>query len=134
MQRADNVEQTHNEDRHTLVISCPDDRGLVAAVAACVARHGGTLTEANNHTDTQQRWFFMRNVIAGAPRFNADAFTGAFTELAKLHDMHWTLSEDSRSQRVVILAKPGIPLPRRSSLSLEKRRTALQHTLRDLQS
>ena len=47
----------------TLVISCPDKVGIVAAVSKFVAQRQGSLIESNHHTDIEQDWFFMRNVI-----------------------------------------------------------------------
>ena len=49
---------------YTLVVSCPDKVGIVAAVSRFVADRGGSLTESNHHTDVEQGWFFMRNVIS----------------------------------------------------------------------
>lgn len=89
---------------HTLVISCPDDRGLVAAVSGCVAEHGGTLIESHNHTDHGQGWFFMRNVIGGSAEFDRSAFETAFAAIADAHRMRWQLSDNATPERVVILA------------------------------
>jgi formyltetrahydrofolate deformylase len=89
---------------YTLVIACPDDRGLVAAVSGCVADHQGTLVESHNHTDHQQGWFFMRNVIGGDTDFDRDAFESAFTAIADAHGMHWQLWDNNVPERVVILA------------------------------
>jgi formyltetrahydrofolate deformylase len=94
----------NSEPRHTLVISCPDGPGLVAAVASSVARHGGTLTESHNHTDHQHQWFFMRNVIGGAPAFDGDAFCAEFKSIAAEHSMEWSLVNNQQQERVVILA------------------------------
>lgn len=92
------------DTQHLLVISCPDRPGLVAAVAGSIAEHGGTLVESHNHTDRQQRWFFMRNVIGGTPAFPHAAFSEAFAELARAHDMRWSLTDRRQPQRVVVLA------------------------------
>ncbi|GAB5413034.1 MAG: formyltetrahydrofolate deformylase [Congregibacter sp.] len=96
--------QTHSPKHHTIVISCADRPGLVAAVSGCAARHGGTLVESHNHTDQQQRWFFMRNVVTGAPDFDCEAFKAEFEELANDNGMVWALSNSDAPQRVVILA------------------------------
>ena len=95
---------TQDHPSHTLVISCPDDRGLVAAVSTCVAQHGGTLVESHNHTDHRQRWFFMRNVIEGGADFDRDAFLAAFEGIAAQHAMQWRLHDNAVPERVVILA------------------------------
>lgn len=89
--------------QHTIVISCADKPGLVAAVSGCVAKHGGTLLESHNHTDQQQSWFFMRNVIGGSD-FDCVAFETEFRELASEHNMVWKLSNSDTAERVVILA------------------------------
>lgn len=89
---------------YTLVVSCADKPGLVAAVASSVARHGGTLMESHNHTDAQHSWFFMRNVIGGAPEFDREAFCAEFSSLASDASMEWKLLDNAVQERVVILA------------------------------
>ncbi len=98
------MQSSESSGLHTLVISCPDRPGLVAAVAGSVARHGGTLTESHNHTDLQHRWFFMRNVIGGAPEFDRDGFCKEFQAIASEHSMEWSMNDNSDRERVVILA------------------------------
>jgi len=98
------MDQNADSSTHTLVISCPDAPGLVAAVSGCVATHGGTLIESHNHTDTRQQWFFMRNVIAGAPQFHDAAFATAFAAIAEQHDMDWKLVDNQTPERVILLA------------------------------
>ncbi len=88
----------------TLVTTCPDQPGLVAAVATEIARHGGTLLESHNHTDHQHAWFFMRNVIEGTPDFDEARFRNDFTQLAAARDMEWSLTDNRVPERVVILA------------------------------
>jgi formyltetrahydrofolate deformylase len=45
-----------------LLLSCPDRRGLVAAVAEFVAGHGGNVLHADQHIDVvgDRSWFFQR--------------------------------------------------------------------------
>ena len=43
-----------------LLISCPDARGIIAAVAGFIADHNGNILEADQHTDPQHGEFFMR--------------------------------------------------------------------------
>ncbi|MCB1695470.1 MAG: formyltetrahydrofolate deformylase [Halioglobus sp.] len=90
---------------YTLVISCPDKVGIVAAVSRFVADRGGSLTESNHHTDVQQGWFFMRNVIsAKSLNVSLAAFREEFVPLAREHEMDWTLRDNNELQRVVLLA------------------------------
>ena len=90
---------------YTLVISCPDKVGIVAAVSQFVADRGGSLLESNHHTDVAQGWFFMRNVIsASSLEVSAAQFREAFAPLAAELDMQWSLRDNSEAQRLVILA------------------------------
>ena len=58
------MNDVHRLPSYTLVISCPDKVGIVAAVSQFVAQHRGSLLESNHHTDVEQGWFYMRNVIS----------------------------------------------------------------------
>ncbi len=90
---------------YTLVISCPDKVGIVAAVSRFVADRGGSLTESNHHTDVEQGWFFMRNVIsAKSLTIDLKQFREQFAPLATEHEMHWTVRDNTELQRVVLLA------------------------------
>ncbi len=95
---------SENLPKQTLVISCPDRPGLVAAVAGCIADHGGTLLESHNHTDQQHQWFFMRNEIGGTPAFDVERFSKTFGDLAAEKDMEWSIHGSDVPERVVILA------------------------------
>lgn len=96
---------TPKPNLYTLVISCPDQVGLVAAVSAFVAEHRGSLVESNNHTDVPQKWFFMRNVIdASAMDLDLRALQEAFAPLAERYNMEWYLRDNQSRRRVVILA------------------------------
>ncbi|MEH6517233.1 MAG: formyltetrahydrofolate deformylase [Halioglobus sp.] len=90
---------------HTLVMSCPDQVGIVAAVSAFVAERGGSLLESNHHTDVEEGWFYMRNVIsAESLTLSPEQFRTQFEPLAARFDMHWYLRDNAKLQRVVILA------------------------------
>src|SRR3954463_13926342 len=43
-----------------LLISCPDQRGLVAAVSEFVYKNGGNIVHAEQHVDVQENIFFHR--------------------------------------------------------------------------
>ncbi|MEM8489534.1 MAG: formyltetrahydrofolate deformylase [Pseudomonadota bacterium] len=98
------VNDDARETTHTLVVSSPDRSGLVAGVSRAIADHGGTIVESHNHTDTEERWFFMRNVIAGAPQFDHDGFRRAFTAISQELTLDWTLYDNAVPSRVAILA------------------------------
>ena len=43
----------------TLLLSCSDATGIVAAVAAFVSDHGGNIIHADQHTDVEEAWFCL---------------------------------------------------------------------------
>lgn len=89
----------------TLVVSCPDQVGIVAAVSNFVAQRQGSLIESNHHTDIEQDWFFMRNVInVDDLAVTLDTFREEFEALAQQFDMQWYLRDNQVLQKVVIMA------------------------------
>lgn len=75
-----------------LLISCPDQRGLVATVTDFLYRNGGNVLHLDQHVDAQENVFFMRvewslNGFA-IPRADIDA---AFGEIGRALQMKWSL-------------------------------------------
>lgn len=94
-----------NRASYTLVISCPDKVGIVAAVSQFVALRSGSLVESNHHTDVEQGWFYMRNVIiADSLAVSLQQFREEFTALADEFSMQWHVRDNNELQRVVIMA------------------------------
>lgn len=88
-----------------LVIDCPDQVGLVAAVSQFLADHQATIVEANHHTDTQLGQFFMRHEIkADTLNLSLDNFKQAFEGLATRFSMNWKISDSLQKQKVALLA------------------------------
>ena len=99
------MNDTQRMSSYTLVISCPDTVGIVAAASRFVADHGGSLLESNHHTDVEQGWFYMRNVIsAESLNVSLEQFREEFAPLAAEFDMRWHLRDNAELQRVVVLA------------------------------
>ena len=93
------------EHSYRLVIACPDSVGIVAKVSAFIASHGGSLLEANYHTDHQVGQFFMRNEInAKTLKISFEDFKKEFDVIAKEYQMSWYLRDSSIPQNIAILA------------------------------
>ncbi len=92
-------------DTVRLLISCPDARGLIAAVANFVALHSGNILDADQHTDADRGQFFMRIEIDRAGfGLSAKTFAGAWQPLADRFSMKWRVHWGDRRKRMVILA------------------------------
>jgi formyltetrahydrofolate deformylase len=88
-----------------LLVSCPDQPGIVAAVASFVASHGGNVIDLQQHTDHTDAAFFQR-VEFELDRFDlarAD-IAAAFAPVADRYDMRWSLRFSDERLRVGILA------------------------------
>jgi len=88
-----------------LVIDCPDQVGLVAAVSQFLAEQNATIVEANHHTDQQTGRFFMRHEIkAESITMSIESVKVAFEPIAEKFQMSWKIADSSVKQKVVMLA------------------------------
>src|SRR5580704_8796557 len=88
-------------DTAVLLIDCPDQRGLVAAVASLLFRHGANITHADQHQDHEAGLFFMR-VEWALDGFNVEGFRAAFAPAATELKMTWRLEISTEEPRVAI--------------------------------
>ncbi|GED21956.1 formyltetrahydrofolate deformylase [Halomonas halmophila] len=90
--------------RYRLVISCPDQLGIVAGVSSFITGHGGSITEASQHSDLETGRFFMRYEIrADSLGMTADSMRDAFLPIAQEFDMHWALTDTRQRRRMVLM-------------------------------
>lgn len=87
-----------------LLISCPDARGIIAAVAGFVAEHKGNILEADQHSDPRRGEFFMRvEVELESFRLDRHTFTRAWSAMAAKYAMRWRVYWGNETKRMVIL-------------------------------
>ncbi len=87
-----------------LLITAPDRPGLVAAIAGFVATHGGSIVDADQHTDEGAGTFFQRI------EFRVDGFDldreqlpAALLPITEPLDMRWQLRYSDEVRRIGIL-------------------------------
>jgi formyltetrahydrofolate hydrolase len=51
---------TASPETATLLVSCPDRRGIVAALAQVLHGHGANILDSDQHTDSEAGIFFQR--------------------------------------------------------------------------
>src|SRR5450755_3412126 len=88
-----------------LLITCPDRKGLVAAVASLLYRYGANITHADQHQDHEAGLFFMRvewTLNDAGAGFDLDAFRAEFSGTAAELKMRWELKSVSEVPRVAI--------------------------------
>jgi len=86
-----------------LLLSCPDQKGLVAAIANFLLTYNANILHADQHQDAEKRLFLMR-VEWDLEGFSLplENFAAAFAPIAAKYQMDWKLSESGRKQRMAI--------------------------------
>ena len=91
------------QDTAVLLVSCPDRRGLVAALAQVLHGHGANILDADQHTDPVASQFFQRI------RFDLEgmltdrvSLERGIREVAERFGMRWQLAYAAARKRVAI--------------------------------
>ncbi len=87
----------------TLLISCPDRPGLVAAVTQFLAAHQGNILHLDQHVDSQADTFFMR-VEWDMTRFDLtwEGLQTAFAAVAEPFAMRWRIARGDETPRMAV--------------------------------
>jgi formyltetrahydrofolate deformylase len=87
----------------TLLVSCPDRRGLVAALAQLLYGHGANILDADQHTDAMAGMFFQR-IRFDISEMHTDRRTleQAIGEVAGRFSMDWSLRYAAKRKRMAI--------------------------------
>lgn len=94
----------HHERSAVLLISCPDRKGLVAAISDFVFRHNGNILHADEHRDAESGLFLMR--VEFDPTdidVSIDELLLQFEKMAAGYDMQWRFADNTRRPRMAIL-------------------------------
>jgi formyltetrahydrofolate deformylase len=89
---------------YILVLSCPNQPGIVARVSSHIFELGGNITEAHQFDDTETGRFFMRIAFDAADLASAADLAERFQPIAAHYDMQWTVRRRQDLHKVVILA------------------------------
>jgi len=87
-----------------LLLTCPDRKGVVAAIADFIYRHNGNILHADEHGDLDSGMFQMRGEFDPAD-FSIDLaeFSKPFSPIAEKFEMNWRLAQSSYRPRMIIL-------------------------------
>jgi formyltetrahydrofolate deformylase len=87
----------------TLLVSCPDRRGLVAALAQLLYGHGANILDADQHTDAVAQQFFQRiRFDLSEMRTDRVALEQAIGEVADRFQMEWSLRYAADRKRMAV--------------------------------
>ena len=89
----------------TLLVSCPDQRGIVAALAQVLYGHGANILDADQHTDPVEEHFFQR-IRFDLTNLHTDrvSLERGIHEVGEKFDMDVRLSYAEKRKRVAIFA------------------------------
>ena len=89
----------------TLLVSCRDRTGLVAALSRFVFDNGGNIVDADQHADLETGVFFMRLVWSlEAFKLARPEMHAAIADLAARFDLTWELTYSDIRPRVAVFA------------------------------
>ncbi|MET0388634.1 MAG: formyltetrahydrofolate deformylase [Polyangiales bacterium] len=93
-----------SDQRATILVSCPDRRGLVAALAQLLYGHGINILDADQHNDPTHNQFFQR-IHVDLTDMHADRITleRAVAEVAARFQMRYRIAYGDHKKRVAIL-------------------------------
>ncbi|KFI04455.1 formyltetrahydrofolate deformylase [Bacillus spizizenii] len=93
-----------NEDKGRLLVSCPDQPGIVSAVSAFLFEQSANIIESNQYTtDPEGGRFFLRiEFDCEGIREKKETLQDAFASVAETFDMTWSLTLASELKRVAI--------------------------------
>jgi formyltetrahydrofolate deformylase len=96
---------THRDDAKTatLLVHCPDRRGIVAALAQLLYGHGANILDADQHTDSAAGQFFQR-IRFDLSEIHTDRLTleNAIRETAERFAMRWRIAYADARKRVAV--------------------------------
>ena len=90
-------------DTATLLISCPDNRGIVAEVTHFIFTYSGNILHSDQHNDDETGTFFMRiewDLVDFTIR--KDKLAAAFEPIAEKFGMEWQLEFSTRVSRMAL--------------------------------
>lgn len=87
----------------TLILSCPDQKGLVARIAQFIFQRGGNIIDLDEHVDKEEKMFFIR-VEWDMNDFNITSteFEDEFRLFGNELNAQWEVKYSSQKSRVAI--------------------------------
>jgi formyltetrahydrofolate deformylase len=93
-----------NPNTATLLIDCPDRKGIVVSIINFLVReYDVNILNADQHQDVEANLFFMRvEFSTDAPAFSEAAFRTAFAPIAEEFRMNWRIELAEATQNVAL--------------------------------
>ena len=95
---------TDTPAENVLILSCPDQRGIVATVTALLFEHGANIEESQQFDDVRTDQFFMRirfSVELGGP--STERWRRLFVPVATAYGMEWSIRDAATPYRTLVM-------------------------------
>jgi formyltetrahydrofolate deformylase len=97
-------ELTAVNSENVLILSCPDQRGIVATVTALLFEHGANIEESQQFQDPRTDQFFMRiRFSVKTDGAAAQAWRDLFAPVATAYGMDWSVRDASTPYRGLVM-------------------------------
>ncbi|MCK1796721.1 formyltetrahydrofolate deformylase [Streptomyces sp. XM4193] len=100
---ADQVVQTEHTDQYVLILSCPDRKGIVHAVASYLLMTGCNIEDSQQFGDHDTGLFFMRVHFSAEEPVTLEKLRASFAAIGDSFQMDWQLHRADRRMRVVLM-------------------------------
>ncbi|MBA2175470.1 formyltetrahydrofolate deformylase [Halobacillus locisalis] len=99
-----------NKNRARLLVSCPDQPGIVSTISTLLFNHQANIVESSQYTtDPSDGRFFLRIVFESEHlQENEEQIRSSIKEVAERFDMKWTLSFLYQLKKTAIFASKDI--------------------------
>lgn len=88
----------------TLLVTCPDQKGIVAAIANFLYQHHANILHADQHQDAENQLFLMRvEWDMSDADLSEQNFGASFSQIAEKFQMTWQLKVASHRPRLAIM-------------------------------
>ena len=95
--------ETRSDSIATLLVSCPDQRGIVASLAQLLYGHGANILDADQHTDPVAGQFFQRiRVDLSQIHTDRTSLEHGIGEVASRFQMSWRIAHGQTPKRMAI--------------------------------
>ncbi len=89
--------------RVILTLSCPDQKGIVAAVATFLLEQDCNIVDSAQFGDAANGRFFMRVYFAAEKPNTLEALQRSFSAIGERFEMQWRLHDAAARQRVLLM-------------------------------
>lgn len=89
--------------KYCLTVTCPTQRGIVAAISGCLAEQGCNITDSSQFDDMETGRFFMRVSVTPETGVELGALSERFADFADGFDMDYSFHDEADRMKVIIM-------------------------------